>query len=161
MCRVRLGHQQALISHVGTSRVNRSPQSRSNPTPARHRRSGHTASGRPDVPGRVPESGRTGTHGKAERGDAITRRLARSPGECRKEQQTSGVPQGAAQAHDTPGDVRKFSRSNHGQTIKSPATDPGNWALTCGNWWAILGLNQWPLPCQGTSNMELSSDFSW
>jgi hypothetical protein len=34
------------------------------------------------------------------------------------------------------------SRSNHGQTSLSPATDSGNQALTWQDWWAILGLNQ-------------------
>jgi hypothetical protein len=35
---------------------------------------------------------------------------------------------------------------SHGQTtvkqILSPVTDSGNRALTCNDWWAILGLNQ-------------------
>jgi hypothetical protein len=31
--------------------------------------------------------------------------------------------------------------------------DPPKIASTtcCGTWWAILGLNQWPLPCQGSA----------
>ena len=37
---------------------------------------------------------------------------------------------------------RKILTVNHGQTILSPVTDSGNRALTCEDWWAILGLNQ-------------------
>jgi hypothetical protein len=45
---------------------------------------------------------------------------------------------------DTPGiaGCRKILTVKPRQTILSPVTVTGNRALTCNNWWAILGLNQ-------------------